>query len=158
MAEEPEVPEEIQDYYETERRERTGVAWLLAFGTLIATILVASGIFFAGRWAYREIAGTDDDGSTEIAQNEEQEQSETERQEEQEPSGGQGNAEDESDASDTPQNGGAVQGNNDIATPATGDSSGDLPGTGPSGTATAFFAVSIISYLVHRFYMRRTQE
>lgn len=152
MAEQPEVPEEIQDYYQTERRERTGVAWLLAFGTLIVTILVAGGIFFAGRWAYREIAGTDDD-STEIAQNEEQEQSETERQE---PASGQGNASE--DESGTSQDEGVVQGNSDIATPTTGDSEGDLPDTGPAGTVSAFFAVSVIAYLGHRLYAKRAQE
>jgi hypothetical protein len=71
-----EVPAEIQEYYQTEKRERAGVAWLLAFGTLVVTIVLAAGIFFAGRWAYRQIAGTDDNGSetTEVAQNDEQSQ------------------------------------------------------------------------------------
>lgn len=54
-----EVPAEVQEYYQAERRDRTGIAWLLAIGTLIVTILLATGIFFAGRWAYRKIAGND---------------------------------------------------------------------------------------------------
>jgi cytoskeletal protein RodZ len=53
------VPAEIQEYYQTERRERAGIAWLLAFGTILVTIALAAGIFFAGRWAYRKIAGND---------------------------------------------------------------------------------------------------
>jgi flagellar motor protein MotB len=69
------VPEEIQEYYQTERRERAGIAWLLAFGTLVVTIVLAAGIFFAGRWAYRKIAGSDN-GSTQVAQNEQKQQGE----------------------------------------------------------------------------------
>lgn len=74
------VPAEIQEYYQAERRERTGVAWLLAFGTLIVTILLAAGIFFAGRWTYRQIAGNDENGNntTQVAQNEDR-QEETSR-------------------------------------------------------------------------------
>jgi hypothetical protein len=63
------VPAEIQEYYQTERRERAGVAWLLAIGTLIVTIALTAGIFFAGRWAWRELT-TDDPQET--AQNEQQ--------------------------------------------------------------------------------------
>ena len=47
------IPAEIQEYYQTERRERAGIAWLLAFGTLVVTVLLAAGIFYGGRWAYR---------------------------------------------------------------------------------------------------------
>lgn len=47
------LPEEVREYYQTERRERTGMAWLLAIGTLVATFIIAAGLFFGGRWAYR---------------------------------------------------------------------------------------------------------
>lgn len=50
------VPEEVKEYYETERRERMGVAWLIAFGSLVATILIVLGLFFGGRWVYRKVA------------------------------------------------------------------------------------------------------
>lgn len=69
------VPEEIQEYYQTEKRERAGIAWLLAFGTLIVTIVLAAAIFFAGRWAYRKIAGNNDTPTTtQVAQNDDQSQ------------------------------------------------------------------------------------
>jgi cytoskeletal protein RodZ len=55
-VEEPQVPAEIQEYYEAERRERAGVAWLLALGTLVVTLILALGLFFGGRWAYRKVA------------------------------------------------------------------------------------------------------
>lgn len=50
------VPQEVRDYYQTERRERAGVAWLLGLGTLLVTLILASGIYFGGRWAYRQFA------------------------------------------------------------------------------------------------------
>lgn len=58
------LPTEIKEYYQTERRERVGVAWLLALGTLLLTLVLATGLFFGGRWAYRKIAGNDKPGGT----------------------------------------------------------------------------------------------
>jgi len=52
------VPAEVKQYYQAERRERVGLAWLLAAGTLIVTVLVVLGLFFGGRWIYRQV--TDD--------------------------------------------------------------------------------------------------
>lgn len=49
------VPAEVEQYYESSRKERVGIAWLLALGTLILTLLIAAGIFLAGRWAYNRI-------------------------------------------------------------------------------------------------------
>src|SRR5690606_3533 len=49
------VPDEVKEYYESSERERMGTTWLLAFVTLILTILLALGIFFGGRWLYRKI-------------------------------------------------------------------------------------------------------
>src|SRR3989344_2739690 len=53
------LPPEVQQYYQASRKERTSVAWLLAFTTLAITVMVAFGAFFAGRWVYRKIAGDD---------------------------------------------------------------------------------------------------
>lgn len=50
------VPLEVQEYYQAERRERTGMAWLLALATLGVTIALAAALFYGGRWAYRSIA------------------------------------------------------------------------------------------------------
>src|SRR5688572_19206045 len=54
------LPEEVKEYYESGRKQRTGTAWLLALGTLLVTILVAFGLFFGGRWVYQQIAGDDE--------------------------------------------------------------------------------------------------
>jgi hypothetical protein len=58
------VPQEIQDYYQTERRERVGLAWLIALATLVVTVLVALGLFYGGRWAYRSVFKNNDKPAT----------------------------------------------------------------------------------------------
>jgi len=59
-----ETAPEIQEYYQAERRERTGVAWLLALATLGVTVLLALGIYFGGRWAYRNVYKKNQTAST----------------------------------------------------------------------------------------------
>jgi len=55
-ADQANLPQEVQQYYQAEQRERMGVASLLALGTLIVTVLLAAGIFFGGRWVWRHTA------------------------------------------------------------------------------------------------------
>src|SRR5687768_699929 len=62
------VPADIQNYYQTERTQRSGVAWLLALGTLLVTVGLVLGLFFGGRFIYRTI--TDNDKPAEISQTE----------------------------------------------------------------------------------------
>lgn len=58
------MPAEVRDYYKSERRERKGMAWLLAVATLLVTFLIAAALFFGGRWVYRAIFDNDDKTST----------------------------------------------------------------------------------------------
>lgn len=44
---------ELEKYYEAERRERTGLAWILALVSVAGVALVLIGVFFGGRWTYR---------------------------------------------------------------------------------------------------------
>ncbi|MCA9342979.1 hypothetical protein KC950_03150 [Candidatus Saccharibacteria bacterium] len=55
------VPPEVEEYYQSTQKDRRGMAWLLAFATLILTILIAVVIFFVGRWAYNTVFGDDSD-------------------------------------------------------------------------------------------------
>ncbi len=59
-----EVQPQINDYYKEDRPARTPVAWLLAFASLVLTILIAFGAFFAGRWVYRQIVDSGSDETT----------------------------------------------------------------------------------------------
>ncbi len=49
------VPKEVQQYYASERRERVGLAWLIAFVSLIITTAVILGLFVGGRWVYHKV-------------------------------------------------------------------------------------------------------
>jgi hypothetical protein len=60
------IPTEIREYNQAERRQRVGIAWTLAFVTLVVTVLLALGLFFGGRWLYRSIF--DNDKATPIVQ------------------------------------------------------------------------------------------
>lgn len=59
-----EVPQEVQEYYQSERRERTGIAWLLALATLAVTVVLAIILFFGGRWLYRTFFGDNGQNGT----------------------------------------------------------------------------------------------
>jgi len=54
------LPEEVQEYYQTEKRQRRGLAIILALVALLVTILVAAGLFFGGRWIYRKFDNKND--------------------------------------------------------------------------------------------------
>ncbi len=57
------LPEEVQDYYRAEERDRTGRAWLFAAGGFVLTVAVVLGLFFAGRWAYQAVFNDRDNGT-----------------------------------------------------------------------------------------------
>lgn len=178
MANRTDVPEEIQDeYYEPERNERSGVAWLLAFGTLIITILLAAGIFFAGRWTYRQITGTNDSDDANISQeessvseaDEQQANGGSDRQGAASGEGGDGSAQDRSsqeqvqgqsgdeEVAQSDTNDGSVAGDNtDDGEGQAGDES--LPSTGPGNVAVVFIAMTFATYLLHRFYLSLGQK
>lgn len=116
------VPQEIQEYYQSEKRERVGVAWMLALATLVVTVLLALGIFYGGRWAYRAVFDDDKNENTPTEQEQRQDQSQdSERTNEPTTLPGDDSDNDgqqsSSEAEDTP-----------LTTPQTGP----LPATGPS--------------------------
>lgn len=45
---------ELEDYY-ANRNNRTGMAWLMAFVSLLITVAVCAALFFGGRWVYRSL-------------------------------------------------------------------------------------------------------
>lgn len=61
------LPAEVDQYYQSEKRERRGVAVLLGIITLVITLVVSSGLFYGGRYAYRKI--TDKDKTTVVQTN-----------------------------------------------------------------------------------------
>lgn len=171
------VPEEVEDYYQSEKRERKGVAWLLALGTLLVTVLLAAVIFFGGRWVYRTVFDNDDSQqiATEQSDGDSAEQSpagERESGESSDQSNGAGennnedqsessNESDESDESndgsgststDTDSQNGSSDGSD--TTPTTGSSGGEIPDTGPGSPALLFVTVVVTGAFAHNIVTR----
>lgn len=158
------VPEEIQEYYDAEESDRTGVAWLLAFATLVVTILLAAGIFFAGRWTYHKIAGTDKNKSTETAQNESNQQANKQNEQSTNSSSqneGSGNLEEErktTQEQNTRETGEEQDQSTRQQTPVSGNtgvSGENIPNTGPGDTLAIFIAISTVGYIIHRLYITK---
>lgn len=118
------VPQEIQEYYQSEKRERVGVAWMLALATLVVTVLLALGIFYGGRWAYRALF--DDNGDNTPA---EQEQGDEQSQTSDDEADGGTDAPATLPGDGTDSNGSAEDNDTPARTPQTGPT---LPETGPS--------------------------
>jgi len=111
------VPKEVQDYYQSERREHVGVAWLLALGTLLLTMALAVGLFFGGRWVYRTLFDDTKDQPA-VIQDESKNGQERDEAPTSEPNGA-------ANDQDTPTPG------NESSTPDTTPVTGELPDTGP---------------------------
>jgi len=119
------LPEEVQEYYESGRKQQTGMAWLLALGTLVVTVLLAVLLFFGGRWVYQKIAGDDQSEET-PTQQVDQPQDDVEPQ-----SNPQSNPQQGSSSSSTTTPSAASTSASGTATPTTGPSGPEIPDTGP---------------------------
>lgn len=158
------VPAEIQDYYQSERRDRTGIAWLLALGTLIVTIGLATLLFFGGRWAYRAIVNNDD--TSEVAQTDEESENSdnsdsTEGSSDEAAAPSTGTSSTSTSTPNTPSTTPATP--NTPATPArpsvsvAGDST-DLPNTGPGDIVAIVAATTAIGTAAHYAVTTRRTE
>lgn len=150
------VPEEIREYYQTERRERTGIAWLLALGTLIVTVVVAMALFFAGRWIYRTVVDRDDNNgrTTEQAVQDDSTQK-TESSDNQQTSGGTGS---NTPATNPPAANTPSSATTPATTPANNNSGTPLPNTGPGDLVGLFALVVIATASTHYAISRRLTE
>jgi uncharacterized protein YneF (UPF0154 family) len=64
---------ELEEYYSNQSKNRQSPkAWFMAILSILITIAIIVGLFFAGRWAYRAIIDNSDDNETtsETAENE----------------------------------------------------------------------------------------
>lgn len=157
------LPPEVQDYYQAERREKVGVAGLLALGTLLVTILVAIGLFFGGRWVYRTVFDKDrpntaavqneNKAEEEVEQRQEDEQKEKQEAEEAEKARVEAEKREAEAAAERTRQEAArreAEARNNAANqpapapaPATGKAS-DLPSTGPADTIAIFLGTVVI--------------
>lgn len=114
------LPPEVQEYYQTEKRERSGLAWLLALGTLLATLAIAMGLFWGGRWLYRTLTDQNDKPAAPIQEGVPSQPANTQAPSQTPAAPG----------ADTPPTNTGQASSTPPSTPATG-SSGQIPRTGP---------------------------
>lgn len=182
-ANSPALPEEVNDYYQAEKRDRTWMAWLLALLSLAVTTLIIMGLFFGGRWVYRKIrpnnqpavpiAGnqtsdspapaTDGDANNQGANTEpsqqEKEREEQRKKEEEEKRKEQERARVNAPTNPTPaptaQNPSPTSG---PATTTTPNADSNLPETGPGDLIAVFVLTTLAGALVHRYVLRQTNS
>lgn len=163
------VPPEVKQYYASEHRERVGLAWLIAFLSLIVTVAVVAGLFFGGRWAYRKVANKDTnnkpttgagvDNVPDSQSNPDAASKPNDLQPTAKPptDGGEvavdDNKKPESDSSSSESSSG--DNSSDESTKATEPAPTALSDTGPGSTLAVFVAVSILAYVAHWQYQKR---
>ena len=141
---------ELQEYYANQKRESTGLAWLLALGSLLVTAAVIIGLFVGGRWAYRKITNknkttvatvetTDSSSSTSTA-----------------PSNTPAQATSTTTTAATPAQG--VTPAQSIATNTTAvaaTTAKEVPNTGPGNVFALFMSITIIAAIAHSKFLAK---
>lgn len=152
------MPAEVTDYYKAEGRERAWVAWLLAIATLLVTVIVVLGLFYGGRWAYRELKGSNKPANVAIETDESKD--ETPEEPASNPPATNTPAESGSSSNSGPQTSSTSTSQpSSTGTTSTSSSTGtqtnadDLPATGPTDTLAIFTAVSVLAYVAHRRFL-----
>lgn len=167
------MPPEVHQYYQAEHRERVGVAWALAFGTLLVTVGLALGGFYGGRAVYRKVAKNDKKPeTTQVATKSKNETSST-----QTPSSQNTTSDNsESDPAEDTNNNPSPPSSNNTSTPtdttttpstnpptttpnpspaaSTTTPNTQLPHTGPMDIVALFIGVTVLSTLGHVIYNR----
>ncbi len=142
------IPSEVQDYYQAERRERVGVAWLLALATLVTTIVLAFGLFFGGRWTYRKVFNHN---KSSVATNKPKSGQNTSASTSGNPTASSPpNPQSEGDTT-VPQPSSSTSSSGQT----TGSASSPLPNTGPGNTVAIFITTSSLAALAHNLFIRR---
>ncbi len=147
------VPPEVKRYYDSEHRERVGLAWLVAFLSLIATILIVAGLFFGGRWIYRKLTHKNNQPSTSQPASTNQSESANNQSESQSSQ----SQTDNSSSSSSESNSSSSSNNSEPTTntPSSQAPSNQVANTGPGSNLAIFLAVTIIATAGHSIYLRR---
>lgn len=139
------LPPEIQQFYDSGKRQRKSIAWLLAFVALVVTIVLTFAAFFGGRWVYRKIAGSNKPTTT-VTNNQSSDSKNNNSSRESEPENKPVEPSPDSSApSDQP---------NPATTPSLSNDS-NLPSTGPQGTVAAFIIATTVGTTLYKIRLRR---
>jgi cytoskeletal protein RodZ len=143
------MPPELQDYYQSETRQRGWMAWVLGLTTLVVTVLVALGLFYGGRYVYRKIRGNDKPVATNQQANQATDQAENKDSQESKDTSPDSSSSSTPAATTPAPSRATSSASTSTPQPATTQSS-NLPGTGPENTIAVFVVVSLLAYLAHR--------
>lgn len=59
------MPEEVEEYYKERQRSQKIIPFLLMLAMVVVTLVLSLGIFYGGKWTYRQIKGTKNTATTE---------------------------------------------------------------------------------------------
>lgn len=152
----PTIPTEVQDYYQSERRERVGVAWLLALATLVTTIVLAFGIFFGGRWGYRKFVKHTKPNTVAITKNNKPQSTSNSGSKNQDTTQAPKSSDQSGSTKSNPKsNTGSSTAPSTTPAQSRRGTNTSLTNTGPGDTVGIFFGVSAIAGLGHHLFTRR---
>lgn len=150
------MPQELQEYYAAESRNRGWMAWVLGLTTLFVTVVIALGLFYGGRYTYRKLAKKDN--KPQVAQTETHKEGDSSHDETKE--------EDESETSAPTSDTSTTTGTDAPHTSSTSTSTPSntsptvtgtvttIPNTGTGNTIAIFVAVSLLGYFAHRRFAK----
>ncbi len=146
---------ELQEYYANQKRESTGLAWLLAVGSLLITAAVIIGLFIGGRWVYRKLANDDKSNTTSITDTSTPSQNTGTPPN---PSSSTATTGTSTPTSTTPtttpaQGVSPAQSESTNSSAVAATTSKTVPDTGAGNTIAIFAAVTVLSYAAHRSYL-----
>ena len=146
------VTKEVEKYIKAERRERAGLAWLLALISLAVVSLFFIGIFFGSRWAYNRYFKDDKGTSSQVAQNSEAESAkeDTESQE-------QATSESQAEEQETP-TAADTEESEDVESEDTEDTEempASLPATGSNTQFSIAAIIAVISTVAYSLRLRK---
>lgn len=155
----PAMPPEVEDYYQAEKRDRSGMAWLLGLGTLLVTGLLVIGLFLGGRLVYRKLKRNDKPTPVAVQTSPSSQNSpESSSSAPSTQSGPAPNAQSPGSTSSNPSPT-ATSSTNSTATGATGTTpttaTSGTPVTGPKDNFAIFIAVTVLVYFAHRKFSTR---
>jgi hypothetical protein len=128
---------EVESYYAAEKKERAGLTWILAVVSIAAVLLVLLGLFFGGRWVYNKVRNDDPKPITTDSQETDTAETTPEQ------SGEVGTTDSGQDTDAT-----------DQAASTPGQSTEDLPNTGPTNLVTIFVLTSVAGTAAYSVRLR----
>lgn len=156
----PALPEEVNSYYQAEKRDRTWMAWLLALLSLAVAALIIMALFFGGRWLYRKLRPQTKPAEPETTQTAEQSPVASNNS-----SGNSSGNQDANKDKEKEKSQGTVtapanpnSSTSSPTAPATtsqpGATNTNLPSTGPGDVVAVFVLTSLGGTLLHRYVLR----